>query len=143
VRIQGVVIAEGFVADSRGALTAVGIFQNIVFASELPMQTKRGVLAVLQADPDEVQRELPVRFTVSLTSPSGKVLSAQTNQGRIGPTPWSDLPYAATLLSESIIMLTEYGRHTFEVSIEVDASDPLRATAAFFVRKENGGPGEA
>lgn len=114
MKIDWVILAEGVTQDARGAVALVGLGQNLLVTETLPAGTKRAVVTHLSDLP--VDREL--RFRVALTTPQGRVLSAQESSLRVGPPPFAGIPSAGLDIPiEFAVGVTEYGTHLFECEL--------------------------
>jgi hypothetical protein len=73
--------------DARGALTAVGLNQNVVVAERLPVPVQGVVLAQLSSEEGD---HTEVRVQVELKDPEGNALFAQSALGRFEhpPSTW-------------------------------------------------------
>jgi hypothetical protein len=133
MKIEWILLAEGLGQDAKGAITAIGINQNVLATPTLPAATKRAVLSHLAADHTEVKTgdKLTVRFSV--TSPSGKVISASTAQVTVGPFAWPDLPIFFDFPVELVVTFSEYGTHRFEVAAQVGDSTETSDHIDFYV----------
>ena len=117
MRIESIVLAEGLGQDSRGALTAIGLSQNVYIAESLPATTKRAVVVHMT----ECAEGESLAFTFTVKDPSGKVNSAQSGEVRLGKALFRDLPVGADLPVETAITFTSMG--TYTIGIEVRQSD--------------------
>ncbi|WP_431931450.1 hypothetical protein [Nonomuraea jabiensis] len=134
MKVQWAVLAEGFVHDARGAVTAVGINQNVLVTPNLPIRARRGVLLILTGEPHEFKSGRSISFTTSVTSPTGQTLMAQSAEGKVGDPKWLDVPGSMNLVAESVIEVTEYGTHIFHILIDIDDEPQITAEVEFYVR---------
>lgn len=136
MKIEWLILAEGLGQDSKGAITAIGLNQNVLIAPTFPSTTKRAVVAHLVYDIKDLKPGDKLNLYFSATSPSGKVVAAQSAQAAVGEPKWSDLPATADMPAEMLLTLHEYGTHRIEVSVQ--SSDNEEATTAgldFYVVK--------
>jgi hypothetical protein len=133
MKVEWILLAEGLGQDAKGAITAIGINQNVLASATLPAVTKRAAVAHLITDQAEVGAggNLSIRFSV--TSPSGKVITATTAQATIGPTRWPDLPVTFDFPVELVVTYTEYGRYYFEVTVQSGDSPETSGRTEFYV----------
>lgn len=133
MKIGWVLLAEGLGQDAKGAITVIGLNQNIFAASSLPSTTKRAVVAHLVADdkPLKPGDKLTVRFSVM--SPSDQVISAQTAQATVGELAWPDLPATSDLPAEMLLTFSEYGMHRFEVAVQTSIGEEMKGQIDFYV----------
>ncbi|WP_162834316.1 hypothetical protein [Amycolatopsis circi] len=130
MRIKWILLCEGFGLDSKGALTAIGLNQNVVASETLPVQTKRAIIIRL-IDENEPAYQGVMTISFSVISPTGKVVSANTANVSIGPKKFSDLPGTGEIPAELILNLSEYG--TYRVSAEIRLEDDRVETVAEYL----------
>jgi hypothetical protein len=133
VKIEWVLLAEGLGQDAKGAITALGLNQNILAAPSLPSTTKRAVIAHLAADDEPLETGDKITLRFSVTSPSGQVIAAQTAQATVGTVPWPDLPVTSDLPVEMLLTFNEYGTHRFEVAVQTTGGEELKGQIDFYV----------
>jgi hypothetical protein len=131
MKIEWVIIAEGFGAGGNGAITAIGIDQVLIIASRLPANTKRAVLAHLVADDSITDKELTL--AVMVLAPSGQVLAAQTAPVKIGAPQWPDIPITFNIFTDIPMQLTEYGTYVVDVKVTAPDGDSIEHRAEFYV----------
>lgn len=73
-------IAEASANDARGALTLIGVGQNVVVAPQLPHREQRVlVISVLDENGSDLNgRDDGISLALEITSPSGRTLLANT-----------------------------------------------------------------
>lgn len=140
MRLEWMLLAEGLGQDSRGAVTAIGLNQNILLTPTLPVQTKRAIVLHLVDDHSAIKPGDKLVFRVSFVSPSGKVINAITSQASLTPGPWSDLPFTVDVPAEMTLLCSEYG--TYEINAEVDspAGETIGSQVALYVREPISAP---
>jgi hypothetical protein len=133
VKIEWILLAEGLGQDAKGAITAIGLNQNILAAPTLPATTKRAVVAHLVAGEGTLSPgdNITLRFNVS--SPDGQVIAAQTAQAAIGPRPWPDLPFTLDFPVELVLTFHQYGAHKFELGARALEGPEIREQLDFYV----------
>lgn len=133
MKMVWVILAEGIAQDARNAISLIGVQQNIQPAPELPVTTKRAVLANVEFGEDAPTngQKYTVRFTV--TSPSGHIILAQGGQGAYSGSPWKEVNAGISVMGEFPLTLTEYGRHVVSVDVESDSHGAVRGTADLHV----------
>ena len=125
MRIEWVILAEGFGMASSGALTAIGLNQNLIIATTLPTMAKRAVLAhVTAGDGSLADSELGV--AIEVIAPSGQRLVNQTGVAKAGPPLWPDLPVSVDIFTEFPVDLHEYG--TYSIAVKITGPDGTEAT---------------
>lgn len=118
MKIDWVLLAEGATLDARGAVTAVGLNQNIFPAASLPATTKRAIISHVIEDPGVIQPQSKFTISIRIRDPRGNVVVAQTAAVAVGHIPWPSLPLTTDLPLELALNLTEYGTYHFEVEIQ-------------------------
>jgi hypothetical protein len=122
VKIEWVLLAEGLTQDARGAITVVGLNQNIQVTDVLPAQTKRVILVHIGASEGEFKGDevVDLAFRFWVRSPSGEIVSVHTIQtsseikSEVKISPSVDIPIQIGMA------LTEYG--TYEIGVSVTYS---------------------
>ena len=133
MEIEWILLAEGLGQDAKGAITAIGLNQNVLTAPSLPATTKRAVITHLVAGQGTVKAGDKLNLRFSVTSPSGQVIAAQTAQATIGPLPWPDLPSSSDFPIELVLTFYEYGTHKFEVDVQASDSEQVKGYLDFYV----------
>ncbi|WP_131740354.1 hypothetical protein [Actinomadura roseirufa] len=135
MKLEWLILAEGVAQDADGALTAVGLNQNILISSILPTVTKRAIIAHLSGlQPGE---ELSFRFRVE--SPSGEVIAANAGRANLdGIPPWADQGVEATfdIPAELQLEVRELGKHRFVVSMDSSTGQHAEADVPLYVIKQ-------
>jgi len=134
MKLEWIILAEGFGTASNGAVTAIGINQHIIVSPTLPMTTKRGVLAhFIDAEPDIAGKELEVSLTVS--DPNGKAILANTLPARLSPVPqWPGIPPGVDFFLEIPLRLSEYGAYEITFSVQLPEAEPVSGRVPFYVQ---------
>lgn len=134
MKIEWMIIAEGFATNGSGAITAIGVDQIMIITPILPITTKRAVMVHVVAD-DESFADKELGLAIKVLSPSGQVLAAQTAPAKAGPRQWADIPVTFDIFTEFPLRLTEFG--TYVVDIEVSHPDGMRVQGQtdFYVRE--------
>jgi hypothetical protein len=118
------ILAEGLGQDSRGAITVIGVNQNVFETPSLPGITKRAVLVHLVDDDRDPKIGDQLNFRVRVVSPSEEVINAQGAQVAVGPPRWPNLPLSIDFPIEIVMNCPEYGPYR----IELDAQFPEGVT---------------
>jgi len=138
VKVDWLLLAEGVGQDSKGALTAIGLSQNVLAAPSLPATTKRAVIAHLVEEAGGLKLGDKISVKVRVTSPAGEVISAQNAQAIVGGIQWPDLPMSVDLPVEILLNVSEYGAYRFEVFVQPVGADEMKGEVGFYVVE---GPG--
>lgn len=133
MKLDWVVGAEGIAQDARGAYTAVGLSQNVITSATLPTTVRRSVIAQVSGDPGEFREGSKVSLALRCISPSGKVLTASTNQGLIGESEWPELPPNALIGGDINMPVGEYGEHSISIELQFDDDPPLLGETKLYV----------
>lgn len=134
MKLEWIVLAEGFGIASNGAVTAIGINQQVIIAPSLPTTTKRGVMAhFIDARPDIAGQELEVTITVS--DPSGKPILANTVPARMSPVPqWPGIPPGIDIFLEIPLRVSEHGAYEIALSLKLPEGEPITGRIPFYVQ---------
>jgi hypothetical protein len=133
MKIEWVILAEGFGSASNGAVTAIGVNQNLIIAPSLPVTTKRGIMVHLVADDDSLA-DAELELAVSILNPSGKTLVAQASSMRTAVPQWPDLPVTFDIFAEFPLRLSEYGSYTIDISVSAPHGEQATGTTSLHVR---------
>ena len=139
MKLAWLFLAEGFGRDAKLAVTAIGVNQNLQVSQELPVVTKRGVLAHVTDEEGLLKENDAISLSVEVRNPSGRVISAQISEAIVAPLAWPDLPVAVDVVAEMMLRLHEYGRHSVAVKLtHVDADGQTKAVdgEVFFYLRE-------
>jgi len=118
MNIGWVLLAEGVTLDARGAVTAVGLSQNIFPAASLPVITKRALVTHVVEEPGIIQSNSNFTISIQVKDPRDNVIVAQTAAVAIGHVPWPLLPAVTDLPLELALNLSEYGTYRFDVQVQ-------------------------
>ena len=116
MKIEWIILAEGLGTASNGAVTAIGVNQNLIVTPSLPATTKRAILAHVTADEGTLAG---FEFGVSITvlGPSGQAIVTQTGMAKAGTPLRPDLPVSVDVFTEFPVTLQEYGTHVVQVRV--------------------------
>lgn len=135
-------LAEGAAEDSRGAITLVGVNQNLVVSPTLPTPFRRTLFAYVSEE--EGQAPLPSGTPIAMAfraeSPSGNVVVAGTGAGALGNKPYPDLPGAVQFAVDLAGVAGEYGAYKLICEISI-AGSSLRASRHLYVFPPHTPPG--
>jgi hypothetical protein len=123
-------IAEASVSDARGALTIVGLGQNVIQANQFPHRENRVIIvSILDDSGDILLPDSQLSFEMSISAPSGKTLMANNqtismagiqNPAAIPP----EIEARGFQMSVALnLEFTEYGIHPLKVAIELVGTD--------------------
>jgi hypothetical protein len=135
VNLDWIILAEGFGTASNGAVTAIGINQQVVIAPSLPITTKRAVIAhFVDSNGGLAGQELEVTLTV--TDPSGKTLLTQTAPARTNANPpWPELPSGLDVVLEIPLRLSEHGSYEISLSLKPPSGEPVIGHVPLYVKE--------
>jgi hypothetical protein len=133
MRIEWLGVAEAAVADARGAMTLVGVNQNVTLAKELPVRLNRAVvvLAVDDSPADDAAGE--VRISLTLRSPEGDELAKQETALEVTGKRFADLPGSIQLTLDLQAEASSFGTYVVECALEANDSEPVTATRELYV----------
>lgn len=137
MRLEWILMAEGFGSSSIGAVTVIGVNQNLFITSNLPAITKRGVLAHFVADAAEAARLTGKEITLSaqVIDPSGEVIMAATVGGAFPPQPLPDLPGGLDINTEFPLRINSYGIYEIRISTRPPEGDEITGSTYLHVRE--------
>jgi hypothetical protein len=135
MKLEWMLLAEGLGQDSRGAVTAIGLNQNVLLTPTLPVQTKRAIVLHLVDDQSAIKSGDKLVLRVSFVSPSGKVINAITSQANLTPGPWLDLPFTIDVPAEMMLLCSEYGTYEINAEVELSAEETIGSQVALYVRE--------
>lgn len=121
MKLRWMALAEGLGTDAKGALTLIGLSQNVFSASEYPATTKRAVLLHLAEDDASESTAGRIRIYYSVKDPSGAVVLAQTIEVQVGARAIPDLPAHADIPAEFILTLEAPG--TYRICADITWPD--------------------
>lgn len=133
MKIEWVLLADGIGQDSRGAVTAIGLNQNVLSLRSLPEVAKRAVIAHIVEDPGVLKVGDKFNVLFRVVAPSGEVVIAQSGQITIGNMQWPDLPVSSDLPAELVWNVSEYGTYRFEVVVLLGGGPEVSGHADFYV----------
>lgn len=137
MKLVWILTAEGFGTDANGAVTAIGINQNIVASEILPATTKRVIIAHFVMDSSESDKLAGHEITVAaqVVSPSGDVIAATTAPAKLpGPAPWPNLPMGLDVVFQLPLQMPSYGRYEVTISTQAPGSDKIQGSEYLYVR---------
>jgi hypothetical protein len=132
VKIEWIILAEGLGTASNGAVTAIGVNQNMIAIPSLPATTKRAVMAHVTAD-DGTLAGFELGVSITVLGPSGQALVTQTGIAKGGTPLWPDLPVSVDIFTEFHVPLQEYGTHVVQVRISALDGDEEMGDVNFYV----------
>jgi hypothetical protein len=135
MKLEWVILAEGLGQDSKGAVTAIGLNQNVLITPTVPASTKRAIMAHFVEDGDAVKTGDKMTFRVTFVSPSGKIINALTSPATLAPMPWSDLPISIDMPAEMVLACVEYGTYTINAEVELPTGETMSGNVKFYVRE--------
>ncbi len=133
-------IAEGSANDTRGALTLVGVGQNVLVAPRFPHREQRVlVVTLLDEDGTELLPNVALTLNITITTPAGTILLANrqtlTAQGAINP---AGIPRDVPARGLQVVMATglevnEYGAHVLRATVTPPSGHELVRTRNLYV----------
>jgi hypothetical protein len=135
MKLEWILLAEGIGQDARGAITMIGLNQNVLVAPALPALTKRALMAHLVDDDQPLKEGDVINFKLKAVSPTDEVISVQSGQGVIAPTIWPDLPHMLDFPMEMILNCQEYGTYRIEFEMKFPDGKTSQETVSLYVRQ--------
>jgi hypothetical protein len=133
MRVEWIIIAEGFGTNSNGAVTAIGINQRVVIAPTLPTTTKRGVIAHFSSDSHvEIDREFEVSLNVA--DPAGDLIVAMTSPAKFSPIQkWPGVPEGIDIFLEIPLRLATPGEYRVSLSLTPPGEERITGHVPLYV----------
>lgn len=132
------VMCEGAATDARGALTLVGIGQNVVQTEELPARTSRTFAALVSED-DETERILvpgnSVEVNIRVVDPDGKSAGAVGQSLVVGEPTWPHIPSGVGAVAGLSLQLGVPGKYEARLKVVCGEAEAT-ATHALYVVAE-------
>jgi len=133
LKIEWMLIAEGLGADSKNALTVIGVNQNIFSPPSLPAMTKRAILARVLDDEDTLKAGSSLQVAFSVIGPAGDVVAAQSSTVSVAGRLWKDLPGNLDIPAELGLSVNDYGEYVMRLDIRTPAGERQRAEVRLHV----------
>lgn len=142
MKLEWIILAEGFGTASNGAITAIGVNQGVIITPSLPVTTKRGIMAHFTEPPTELA-EGDTDVTLTVSGPGGAPILTQTAPVKFNPVPqWPGLPASVDIFLEIPIRAIEYGTYEIAISLKAPESDLVTGKVAFHVQRPPAVAGE-
>lgn len=119
MRVEEFIVAEAIAQDALGGFSAIRLSQTLVFAAELPTQTKRAIYLALLDDEQLAQPGDLLQFQVVLDMPTGVTLPLFAAALPVGQKPIADLPGLLVFPAEVVIPVEQYGDYTLTASVDL------------------------
>ncbi|MFC5182471.1 hypothetical protein [Actinomadura harenae] len=114
-RLDGLLLAEGLGVDARGAITLIGLNQNVVVTPSLPTQNRRAVIAHIDAGELAADDEVTVLF--AMLDPGDQVMTSFEVQAKLGgQVPWPEVRPTLDVPAEVLFVPVAYGTHAIRVT---------------------------
>lgn len=122
MRFSWLILCEGFGTGAQGALTAIGLNQNVLVAhSGMPTTTKRAVIGHL-VDDDGLKDGDEVGFVLKVSAPNSHVVQEQQGLLRIGGgVLWEGLASTIDIPLELVLRVETLG--DYRISMVVTSPD--------------------
>jgi hypothetical protein len=137
MRLEWILMAEGFGSSASGSLTAISVNQNVLVAANLPITTKRGILAHFVAESAESNDLSDREFTVSsqVIGPSNEIVLATSLPGKFPRPAWPDLPTGLDIVFEFPLRIAEYGTYEIRISTRPTEGSEIQGCTYLHVRE--------
>ncbi|MBB6120944.1 hypothetical protein [Nocardiopsis algeriensis] len=135
MKVDWVVPAEAFVADSRGAMTVVGFNQNTLVVDKLQVPVKGAFLAqVSEGEGDNWSAGDRIAFQALVKDPDGSVLFVQDGSGSLGERLDDGRPMLINLSVDYQVAVSKYGQYELCVEARVGDKGSARGSCAVWVQ---------
>ena len=132
--IDSVIIAEGVTTDSRGALTIVGVGQNVALVDEFPAKRRYAVVVHAKSDAAIPAGEKIV-WRISALSDEGDELATFSDVYDAKDPRYPDLPSGLVLAAQIGFVLPKPGSYRVACGVEVGEESAQAETAIYAVQK--------
>lgn len=133
MKLSCALMAEGITQDSRGLITAVGLFQNVLATAALPVTAKRAAVMLITGDSADFVLGRPIKFSISVLTPSGSNIAENRGVTQIAPTLYPELPSGLNIAAEIAFTVSEYGKHVLRMVAEPDGEPEITSEIEFYV----------
>jgi hypothetical protein len=133
MKIEWVLLCEGIGQDAKGALTAIGLNQNVVIGTTLPAITKRGLIVHIGGV--DLVTESEVVFHIDVIAPGGDTLLTQGGKIKIGEKVFPDLPTAFDIPTEFLLQLPSYGTYQVQATVGFPDGTELKESTELYLMK--------
>lgn len=140
MKLEWVLLAEGLGQDARGAVTAIGINQNVLTVQKLPVTTKRAIMAHITGENDSLNSGDKLSFRFRVISPSEDTVSTQGGQILLGERPHPELPVSIDVPVEVIFDVTEYGPYRLTMTLNLPNDEQETGETVLYVKEAPGSP---
>lgn len=122
MKFNWLILCEGFGTGAQGALTVIGLNQNVLIAhAGVPTSTKRAVVGHLTGD-EHLKEGDEITFNLKFYAPNEKVVQEQQGFLKIGGgTPWHGLSRSLDLPLELMLKVATLG--TYRIAMVVTSPD--------------------
>lgn len=132
MNIDWLILAEGHTFDSRGAITAVGLNQDVLIPERLPATPHGVILARISGD--DLTTAETLHFKLVVLAPDGGVVFAQNGQAPVA-TPPLEVPPKINVAMDYQLTVTDYGEHIIKLSVYSEKGGEDEAQAPLWVVK--------
>lgn len=135
IQLEWFGLAEGSTEDSRGALTLVGVNQNIIQAREFPVNVKRQFVILTGEDEGfEDLTDRRIHVTVEVTSPSGELVASAKQVVNIHGKRRKEIPGSLQLVGAMNFEVGEVGAYLAACIVEDSRGEfRLEGSKKFYV----------
>jgi hypothetical protein len=135
LRIEWLGVAEGCTHDARGALTLVGVNQNVIQAPRLPHIMKEVfVLYVADEDGDGLAEGTEITVDFRLESPTGAILSAARSSAKLAQRTFPTIPAVhLQFVAEAMVAFDEYGIYVVKCTVEAGGRSSVSGEKKLYV----------
>jgi hypothetical protein len=136
MKLEWMLLAEGLGQDARGAVTAIGINQNVLVVQKLPITTKRAIIAHIEDEDNLFATGDKLGFRFRVISPSDDTISTQSGQVLLAERPHSDLPFTIDFPVEIVFDVAEYGPYRLTMTINLPDGEQVAGQVILYVKED-------
>jgi hypothetical protein len=133
IRLEWFIVAEGIGQDAKAAYTLIGVNQNALVTSDLPVYTKRAFLVHMVEDEGYLKEGDEVGAAFRIASPTGEAVAEGAANFTVGPRRFKKLPAELDIPVELGFEIREHGTYQCSVEVTTPGASPLGKALSLYV----------
>jgi len=129
LRIEWALQCEAVAQDGRGALTLVGLNQNIYLVGVLPVTTRRFLVLHLV----ELTPNTGLSIVVQAKAPDSSVIAESKAEFELGQPIFKDLPASLDYPIELVLSIEKYGVYSMEAYVSDGSGESSEGRVDLYV----------